>query len=156
MGELRAEARKAFERLHLPPQLTLESLIGHVETLRSKPMKIIETATLSGKKICGLWVPREHLDLIYHSPTRGRLHRQQMILHEVSHMILRHDEVRGANWQGISMFREISGEVVEKALARGDFHSELEVMAEHLADLLAGAIRDGQRQEIHGFGTVFE
>jgi hypothetical protein len=154
--QLQAQARSAFEGLHLPPRLTLESLIAHVEALRGRRMKIIETSELSGKKICGLWIPRESVDLVYHSQTRGRLHRQQMVLHEISHMILRHDQCRDATWQGVNVFREISGEVVEKALARGGFRSDLEATAEHLADLLAAAIRDGSRQEIYGYGAFFE
>lgn len=156
MDDLRTEALKTFESLHLPPRLSLELLIGYVESVRARPMKIIETTKLSGKKICGLWIPRDDVDVVYHSLTRGRLHRQQMILHEISHMLLRHDKVRETAWQGINVFREISGQTVEKALARSDFRGDLEIMAEHLADLLASAIRDGSRQEISGFGTVFE
>jgi hypothetical protein len=156
MDELQAEARTAFEALRLPPRLTLDSLIAHVEAVRGRRMKIIETAKLTGKKICGLWVPGESVDVVYHSHTRGRLHRQQMVLHEISHMILRHDQARDATWQGISVFREISGEVVERALARGDFRSDLEATAEYLADLLAAALRDGSRQEIYGYGAFFE
>jgi hypothetical protein len=156
MDQLQAEARTAFEALRLPPRLTLDSLIAHVEAVRGRRMKIIETSKLTGKKICGLWIPRETVDVVYHSQTHGRLHRQQMILHEIAHMILRHDQCRDATWQGINVFREISGEVVEKALARGDFRSDLEATAEHLADLLAAAIRDASRQEIYGYGRFFE
>jgi hypothetical protein len=154
--QLRATARSAFRNLCPPPRLTLESLIKHVEAMRGRQIKIVETSQLSGKKICGLWIPREKVDVVYHSVTRGRLHRQQMILHEISHMILRHDEDREAAWQGVSAFHEISGEVVKKALARGDFRSDLEATAEYLADLLAAAIRDGKNQEIYDYGALFE
>ncbi|WMY80061.1 hypothetical protein [Citricoccus sp. I39-566] len=156
MERLRAEAQGAFDALHLPPRLTLEALIAHVEAVRGRRMKIIETSKLAGKAICGLWVPREDVDVVYHSVTRGRLHRQQMVLHEIAHMILRHDEAKEATWQGISVFREISGEVVQRALARGDFRCDLEVTAEYLADLLAAAIRDSAREEICGYGALFE
>lgn len=154
--QLQAEAQAAFDGLRLPRRLTLDSLIAHVELVRGRRMKIIETSKLSGKKICGLWIPRQDVDIVYHSLTRGRLHRQQMILHEISHMILRHDEMREATWQGINVFQEISGEVVDKALARGDFRSDLEATAEHLADLLAAEIRAGTTQEIYGYGAFFE
>lgn len=152
---LRGTATDAFQRLQLPARVTLDSLVEHVEAVRNRRIVIIESEKLTGKKICGLWIPREHVDVVYHSVTRGMLHRQQMILHELSHMILRHDEAEGATWQGIKVFQELSGEVVAKALARGDFRSDLEATAEHLADLLAAAIRESS-QEIFSFEDYFE
>ncbi|WP_342023778.1 hypothetical protein AAE021_00645 [Arthrobacter citreus] len=153
--QLRRTARDAFDRLRLPERITLESLIKHLETLRNRRIVIVESEKLNGKKICGLWIPREHVDVVYHSATKGILHRQQLILHELSHMILRHDEYEGATWQGIKIFQELSGETVTKALARGDFRSDLEATAEHLADLLAAALREST-QEIFRYEAYFE
>lgn len=152
---LRATARSAFLDLNLPEDVTLDSLVRHVEEARGRQIVIVESAKLSGKKICGLWIPRPEKDVIYHSVTRGPLHKQQMVLHEVSHMVLRHDEAADAAWQGIAVFREVSGEVVDKALARGDFRCDLEVTAEHLADFFAAAIREAS-QEIYGYEAFFE
>ncbi|MET4058769.1 putative SprT family Zn-dependent metalloprotease [Arthrobacter sp. UYP6] len=153
--DVRQTASKAFNRLQLPVRVTLESLVEQVETIRRRPIKIIQTEKLTGKKICGLWIPRDHVDVVYHSVTKGTLHRQQLILHELSHMILRHDERDGATWQGVKVFQELSGEVVAKALARGDFRSDLEAAAEYLADLLAAAIRESSH-EICRYEAYFE
>lgn len=153
--DVRETARAAFSGLQLPAHVTLESLIRHIEELRGRPIKIVQSENLSGKAICGLWIPREHADVVYHSAARGKLHRQQMILHELSHMVLRHDENQEATWQGVSVFRELSGETVAKALARGDFRSGLEAAAEHLADLMAAAIRESSR-EICRYEMYFE
>ncbi|GAA3294181.1 hypothetical protein ACFFON_11725 [Arthrobacter citreus] len=153
--QLRRIARDAFDRLRLPERITLESLIQHLENQRGRRIVIVESEKLTGKKICGLWIPREHVDVVYHSATKGILHRQQLILHELSHMILRHDECEGATWQGIKIFQEISGETVRKALARGDFRSDLEATAEHLADMLAAALREST-QEIFRYEAYFE
>ncbi len=152
---VRQTARNAFQRLQLPVHVTLDSLIRHVERMRRRPIVIVESEKLTGKKICGLWIPREDVDVVYHSATKGTLHRQQLILHELSHMILRHDERAEASWQGVKVFQELSGEVVAKALARGDFRSDLEAAAEHLADLLAAAIRESS-QEIYRYEAYFE
>lgn len=70
-------------------------------------------------------------------------------------MVLRHDESVEASWQGVKVFQELSGEVVAKALARGDFRSDLEAAAEHLADLLAAAIRESSH-EIYRYEAYFE
>ncbi|MBO0897390.1 MULTISPECIES: hypothetical protein [Arthrobacter] len=153
--DVRQTAKDAFERLQLPVRVTLESLIRHVETIRRRPIVIVQSEKLTGKKICGLWIPRENADVVYHSATKGTLHRQQLILHELSHMVLRHDESVEASWQGVKVFQELSGEVVAKALARGDFRSDLEAAAEHLADLLAAAIRESSH-EIYRYEAYFE
>lgn len=153
--QLRSTALRAFQGLKLKRDLTLCSLVKHVERTRGRQIVIVETSKLSGKKICGLWIPRPDVDVVYHSVTRGPLHKQQMVLHEVAHMVLRHDEADDAAWQGIKMFQELSGEVVKKALARGEFSSDLEVTAEHLADLFAAAIRESS-QEIYGYEAFFE
>ena len=153
--DVRQTARNAFDRLQLPVQVTLESLTRHVEKIRRRPIMIVQSEKLTGMNICGLWIPREKVDVVYHSAAQGTLHRQQLILHELSHMILRHDERVEASWQGVKVFRELSGEVVAKALARGDFRSDLEAAAEHLADLLAAAIRESSR-EIYRYEAYFE
>ncbi|TYC96604.1 hypothetical protein FQ377_13850 [Arthrobacter echini] len=152
---LRSLAMQAFVQLSLPAYLTLELLLAHVERIRGRRLVIMETSKLTGKKICGLWIPRDDVDVVYHSATHGPLHRQQMILHEISHMILRHDELPDATWQGIKVFQQISGEVVSKALARGDFRSDLEATAEYLADLLAAALRTSSA-EILNYEDYFE
>lgn len=153
--DVRETAKEAFDRLRLPVHVTLETLVQHLEKLRGRTIKIVQSEQLTGKTICGLWIPRETVDVIYHSAARGKLHRQQLILHELSHMILRHDEHEAATSQGIQVFQELSGELVAKALARGDFRSGLEAAAEHLADLLAAAIRESSH-EIFRYEAYFE
>lgn len=154
-SRLRKSAQDAFLRLNLPRPLTLDMLIMHISVLRGKTIQIFETEKLKNKKICGLWIPREDREIIYHALTRSPLHRQQMVLHELSHMILAHDESAGTAVRGIQAFKELSGETVTKALARGDFRSDQEVAAEYLADYLASALRESTN-EIRNLEVYFE
>lgn len=153
--ELSGTARESFLSLDLPPHMTLDGLIERISSIRGRRIIIVETASLSGKTICGLWVPKEHVDVIYYAETSGPLHRQQMILHELSHMVLGHDTNPLVSGQGVAIFKELSGELVERALARGDFRSEAEVTAEYLADHLASALRY-EEAEIFDYGALFE
>lgn len=153
--ELRNIALRALESLELPADTTLDALISRIQRVRGRRIVVVETPALSGKKICGLWIPREDVDVVYHAETSGTLHRQQMILHELAHMVLRHDEEEDAGWRGVHIFQQISGEVVERALARGDFRTDLELTAEYLADYFAAVIRDGAN-EIYSYEAYFE
>lgn len=154
-SDVREAARTAFLRLRLPKTITLELLIRHISALRGKEIRIFETDKLRGKNICGLWIPREDTEIIYHSTTSSPLHRQQMVLHELSHMILSHDEIDGVSKKGIHVFKALSGELVTKALARGDFRSDQELAAEYLADFLASALRESTN-EFRRLGVYFE
>lgn len=150
-----AQARQRMEQLGLPSQLTMASLLKYVSDLRGRPIEIIETRILNGRPVCGLWVPDDEKERIFHAQARGRLHRQQLILHELSHMLLRHDLHDEVNWQGLAAFRYLSTEQVNRALARGRFNTIEEVVAEDLADLLAAALRDAP-SEIADLEEIFE
>lgn len=149
------QARQRMDQLELPSQLTMASLLDYVSDLRFRPIEIIETSLLNGRPVCGLWVPDEEKERIFHAESRGQLHRQQLILHELSHMLLRHDLHDAVNWQGLAAFRHLSTEQVNRALARGRFNTIEEVVAEELADLLAAALREAPH-EIAGLEEVFE
>lgn len=154
-SDLREAARTAFIELQLPRKITLEILIGHISILRGKEIQIFETEKLRGRSICGLWIPREEKEVIYHSTTSSPLHRQQMVLHELSHMVLSHDEIDGVSKNGVHVFKALSGELVTRALARGDFRSDQELAAEYLADFLASALRESTN-EFGRLGVYFE
>jgi hypothetical protein len=147
-------AAEAFVSLRLPSHLTLEKLIVIVAVRRRRRIEIEATTILNGTSVCGLWLSTDTREIILHAVTDSALHRQQFILHELGHMILRHDELGvSADYAG-SLFPNLDGEMVSRALARSSFVDDLEAAAETLADLLAGAIRDST-MEPRSFEQVF-
>lgn len=69
-------------------------------------------------------------------------------------MILRHDELGVSSQYAGSLFPNLDGEMVSRALARSSFVDDMEAAAETLADLLAAAIRDSAL-EPKSFEQVF-
>lgn len=147
-------AAEAFVSLRLPNHLTLERLIAIVAARRLRGIEIEATTILNGTSVCGLWLSTDTREIILHAVTDSALHRQQFILHELGHMILRHDELGVSSDYAGSLFPNLDGEMVSRALARSSFVDELEAAAETLADLLAGAIRDST-MEPRSFEQVF-
>jgi hypothetical protein len=147
-------AAKAFSALHLPSHLTLETLIAIVAARRRRRIEIEATTILNGTSVCGLWLSTDTREIILHAATDSALHRQQFILHELGHMILRHDELGVSADYAASLFPNLGGEMVSRALARSSFVEDMEAAAEMLADLLAGAIREST-QEPRSFEQVF-
>ncbi len=153
----RSRAQAAEASLCLSEPVSLASLQRHLERLRDRKIVInpIEGAT---DKVCGLWFGLDHMDLILHARAASEVHRQQIILHEFAHMILRHEQdTVSAEYAG-TFFPDLDPERVVKALKRTDFLDELEVTAELLADRLAARIRSSQDRsggQPGNFSSVF-
>lgn len=149
-----AQAREAFLQLKLGAEVSLEGLVKRVEVLRGRKIVISERAELGATKICGLWLSKDDVELVFHGIPRSELHRQQFVLHELAHMVLRHDEtVVGVDYAAV-LFPRLGGDRVRKALARENFVREDEVVAELLADLFSSAIGASDREPA-GFSEVF-
>lgn len=147
-------AAEAFQALRLPSHLTLSWLIAIVAARRRRRIEIEATTILNGTEVCGLWLSTDSREIILHAVTDSVLHRQQFILHELGHMILRHDELGISAEYAASLFPNLNGEMVSRALARSSFVDDMETAAETLADLLAAAIRDSTL-EPKSFEQVF-
>ncbi|WP_224089785.1 hypothetical protein [Arthrobacter sp. StoSoilB13] len=154
-GQSPAErAASAFDSLALPTHLSLERLVGVVEGVRQRPIEIEAAGFLNGGSVCGLWLSTDEVEVILHAVSPSGLHRQQFVLHELGHMVLRHDElVVPVDYVGV-LFPNLPAGLVRRVLARTSFDDELEAAAESLADLFAAAIRNSAR-EPRSFERVF-
>jgi hypothetical protein len=138
-----SDAFKAFAALRLPGGLTLNLLLSVIEDIRGRRIRIVATDRLVDTSICGLWLPGEKDEWVFHPPTPWELQRQQFVLHELAHMILGHDTVPGAGMVLKAGIRGLSPEIVRRALMRTEFRTLEEATAEYLADLMAEALRVG-------------
>ncbi|MEI2276075.1 hypothetical protein OHC50_01135 [Paenarthrobacter ilicis] len=155
-GQTPAErAAMAFDSLLLPAHLNLERLVEVVEEMRHRPIRIEAARVLNGGTVCGLWLSTDEVEVILHAVSPSGLHRQQFVLHELGHMVLRHNElVVPADYIEV-LFPNLPVGLVSRVLARSSYTDELEAAAESLADLLAAAIRNSAR-EPRSFERVFE
>lgn len=146
---------------------TLPELVNLVEASRQKPMRVLEVPELAASgSLCGLWLSTENEDLVLHAPSDSSLHREQFILHELAHMMLRHDRsphrdvtgVTGADSdrrrkvESIGGLAEMFTGSIEKVMAREDFLEKEELDAEALADSLAARLRRKRRSP---FSRIF-
>jgi hypothetical protein len=154
----RERARTAEGRLQLTEPVSMRSIQAHLETERGRPIVIKPIDNTPTDKVCGLWFGLDDLDLILHAKAASEVHRQQIVLHEFAHMILRHEQEDLSHDYAKTFFPDLDPERVVSALKRTDFFNELEVTAELLADRLASRIRRSYRQpdaEPGNFGAVF-
>lgn len=147
-------AEDAFKALLLPAHLTLERLVDVVERVRRRPIEIEVCGVLNGGSVCGLWLSTDTAEIILHAATPSAIHRQQFVLHELGHMVLRHDELVLPSDYADVLFPDLSRNLVSKVFARSSFVDDLEAAAETLADLFAAAIRDSSI-EPRSFERIF-
>jgi hypothetical protein len=154
----RVRARIAEQGLALPEPVSLESTHRHLEKLRARRIVIQPMDGTPTDKVCGLWFGLDHMDLILHARGASEVHRQQIILHEYAHMILRHEQEVIPHEYVSQFFPDLDPDRVVTALKRTDFLNEFEVTAELLADRLASRIRSARNSsggQPGNFGTIF-
>ena len=148
----------AEQRLKLPKRVTLETLREYLVAERNRNIVIEELDDLPGNDVCGMWLAKADWDLILHSPTRSPLHRQQIVLHEFGHMILKHDVDGTPVRPSRTLIPNIDLTTIHHVFLRRSFSDEAELAAEMLADLLAARILSSAPNlapEHLAFGEVF-
>lgn len=154
----RNRAQAAENQLNLIEPVSLQSVQRQLEATRGRHIVIKPIDSPINDKVCGLWFGLDDLDLILHARADSGILRQQIILHEFAHMILRHEQEAVGHEYTSVFFPDLSPERVVTALKRTDFMDELEVTAELLADRLASRIRKAQERaagQPGNFGAIF-
>lgn len=154
----RERALAAEDNLRLREPVSLGSIHRHLESERNRQIVIKPIDNTPTDKVCGLWFGLDDMDLILHAQAASEVHRQQIVLHEFAHMILRHDQEEVTHDYARVFFPDVDPERVITALKRTDFFDEFEVTAELLADRLAARIRNAQERsggQPGNFGAVF-
>ena len=145
--------RTALSAFDLPEFFGLDDLIAAVENSRTTSIEIVEFPGIYPEDgLFGIWLSTGFGDYILHAPTASELHRRQIVLHELAHMILGHDLATGQS-SAAALFPDLPEEVVLRFLARGHADNPMEREAEALADLLASSLRRSRRHS--SFARVF-
>ena len=137
----------------LPETFTLNDIVAAVERERATTIKIVEFPEISPKDgLFGIWLNTKFGDYVLHAPAPSVLHCQQIVLHELAHMILGHDLAEGKS-SAAKLFPDLPEDTVIRTLARGHEDNQLERDAESLADRLAHSLRANAQQS--SFSRVF-
>lgn len=136
-------ARVTAREFGLPKDATLDFIRQKLESQRHRGISIVEIPGLSGSDVCGMWLVCADRDIVLHAPAKSGWHRQQIILHEFSHMILHHDDHVPDADTARSVLPDVDAVHVLRALTRSSYDTEAELTAEVLADELASRIIKG-------------
>ena len=139
-----ADLGKIIKQRPIPVPWDREKFIEQVSALRGRPIHLIpvDTASLVDSP-CGLWLSRDEDDLLLYAEGTSDYHIDQIVCHEVGHMVLGHSQMlsyRADRDDTEDLCRELmpdlDPETVRAVLARGEYSDDQEREAELFASRL--------------------
>ena len=134
------EMRACIARLAVPEPWDRNRFVESVAKARGRAITLmpVSVSVLAGSP-CGLWLMRERDDIILFEDGTSEYHADQIILHELGHMVLGHDKGSGASGEALmltSLTPHLDPATVKAALGRSDYRIEQEHDAEMFASLM--------------------
>lgn len=162
------EILEKARQLPIPIPWNRDQFIANMAELRGRPIRLVPTDTISlVDSPCGLWLARAEDDVILYEADTSVYHVDQIIRHEVGHMVLGHARTRvdeGAadeldpSESNIARILEILPDIdpatIRSVLGRQDFANDQEREAETFASLMALAIQE-REESASMMRTVF-
>ncbi|MEZ0053011.1 hypothetical protein ABIA30_004036 [Mycobacterium sp. MAA66] len=131
---------KLVGRLTIPIPWNLEIFIEHLASQRAKPIRLIPSSGLStAGQPCGIWIGRSADDFIVYDDTTSSYHAEQIVLHEIGHMLLEHhgtDAHFDEHFSIQEFVPDIDPTTVSHIFGRTAYDTEQESQAELFASLI--------------------
>ncbi|MGR4879952.1 ImmA/IrrE family metallo-endopeptidase [Streptomyces sp. LARHCF249] len=139
---LAERCRAKVRGLRLPPgeKLTIGELCDYVGTLRGRQVHIV-TLALPSTGPHGLWVSTATRDYIFAEERLVPVHQQQVILHELGHVVCDHDASPVMTRDASRLLMpSLDPALVRRVMGREHGDSEAELEAELVGSLIGGLI----------------
>ncbi|MEV6651990.1 hypothetical protein [Streptomyces sp. NPDC051219] len=87
----RARCEAVAATLDIPRPFDLDVLCARIAAQRGRPLRLVALeGAPDGSMPCGVWVATSTADLIFYEPATSALHKLQIVLHELAHLLLGH------------------------------------------------------------------
>lgn len=139
-----ADLSAIVKQMPIPVPWDRDQFIARVSEMRGRPIHLVpvDTASLIDSP-CGLWLRRDADDLLLYAEGTSNYHIDQIVCHEVGHMVLGHSQMLSyrANRDDTEqlchdLMPDLDPETVRAVLARGEYSDKQEQEAETFASLL--------------------
>lgn len=136
LKELRKRSADRLRDLRLPVPFELQAFCQVVADSRGRPIVVRPVEGIGGSTM-GAWIATPDLDLIVYEGRTTKLHREHIVLHELSHIICGHEPGLLEPGAAGSLFPDFRPEVVRGILQRHGYSTEEELEAEVLASVIS-------------------
>ncbi len=122
----------------------MQVFCDRIAARRGRPLHLHSVPGITGADaLCGVWIATETSDHVFHEAATSPLHRDHIVLHEISHMLLGHSSIiDGAGAGNAQLFPDIDPATVTSLLNRVSYTNSDEQAAERLAGLIAAKIEN--------------
>jgi CUE domain-containing protein len=135
LKELRRRCEDRMQHLSVPVPFDLESFCRAVAAREGRRLVLQPMANVGGRTM-GAWIRVPEADIIVFEQNTTRLHQEHIALHEISHIICRH-EAPGLDPVVIaSLFPDVDADVVRGVLQRHSYSTDEELEAEVQASVI--------------------
>lgn len=133
---LRRSCEQRLSGLDLPELRDIDTFCDALARRRGRRILRVPIAA-PGTGIWGMWVATANADVIFFQGSTTPLHREHIVLHEVSHMLCDHQPSAAtpADWAPM-LLPSLDPAMVRRVLARSGYHEQQEREAELLASLI--------------------
>jgi hypothetical protein len=144
--ELLALARE----LPIPVPWDRDTFVANIAVLRNRSIRLVPTDTAAlGGGPCGVWLNGDDEDVILHATGTSDYHIDQIVCHEIGHMLLGHGQGNGGaadepTFAALDqLLPDIDPATVRAILGRSDFRADQERDAEMFASMVMIAAAEG-------------
>ncbi|WP_035847126.1 hypothetical protein [Kitasatospora azatica] len=79
------------DRIEVPQPFQLEEFCAGIARRRGRPLRLVPLENAAGQDLpCGLWIGLDEVDLVFYEAGVAPILKTQIVLHEISHMLLEH------------------------------------------------------------------
>ena len=133
-GRLTRDLRRRIDRIEMPRPFTVDALCAHLAEQRGRPLRVLPLPQQAGPDLpCGLWIATEAVDYIFHARGTSPLHQQNIVLHEIGHMLCEHS---GPGTFAVPLLPMLDPAMVQRVLGRSRYSTPQEEEAEMAAALI--------------------
>jgi hypothetical protein len=135
--------------LPIPVPWHRDVFVANIAKLRDRPIRLVPTDTAAlADSPCGLWLASADEDVILHETGTSDYHIDQIVCHEIGHMMLGHGrggpDAPGPAFAALDqLLPDIDPSTVRAILGRSDFRADQERDAEMFASMVMIAAEEG-------------
>ena len=138
---LRASCQRHLSLVPIPAPFNLRRYCDSVATHRGRPVELLESdGPFTEDHPSGAWSPMEDEDRIYFVSGLSAVHRAQVVLHEIGHMMFGHDPT--AIFTDAKNVKKISPDLKPAAFRRMLFRTSFTAQSEREAEMYASLVME--------------
>lgn len=150
LSHLRDRCRRLLADITIPSPFDIDAFCDQIATQRGRRIRLHPMA--NEPVPCGLWIATESTDYIFYEASTSPLHRDHIVLHELSHLLCDHRPALAQDEDlAHQLFPDLAAGLVRRVLARSAYSASEEREAELLASLIREHVdRSGPPAEADG------